>query len=200
MTDQLQVRTTTAYHEAGHVILGALLGIEWNSVTILPNEDKGLSGEAVQCALPDDRKHPEQVLMLLAGHVAEAKYSGRPTVDNGAKHDMREVMEAIATWDCFTYGRVGADPDPILFGATVTRATQVAMEIVECVWPAIEVFAEVLLERRQLTKPEIDAIAWHLLSPDPERPSGHQIAIPGLGELGLMAGMCKGEKVDISAW
>jgi ATP-dependent Zn protease len=87
----------TAYHEAGHAVMALALGRPIHRVTIEPNH-RFLG----RCELGSGRFRPSddvleiEVLILLAGPVAEARHTGRFNPD-AADHDLRGVRSLVAS-------------------------------------------------------------------------------------------------------
>lgn len=84
-------QTTVAFHEAGHAVMALALGRPVHKVSIHPNDMR-----LGHCELKPGAFRPTQdvvemqVLILLGGLVAEARYSGRYAWD-GAAQDLRFV-------------------------------------------------------------------------------------------------------------
>ncbi|WP_153555836.1 M50 family metallopeptidase [Roseimaritima sediminicola] len=77
------METLTAYHESGHALMASLLGGRVQSVTIEPDDDDGprRHGDTrILWPLPRKRRtHARhEILVLLAGPVAEMIYRGEP--------------------------------------------------------------------------------------------------------------------------
>jgi Peptidase family M41 len=81
----------TAYHEAGHAVIALALGKAIERVTILPNQCY-----LGACQIQKGRIKPtkdwleDEMLILLAGMVAEARFTGR-LCTQGAAQDLRGV-------------------------------------------------------------------------------------------------------------
>ena len=63
-----------AYHESGHAVMATRLGLRFQSVDITPS-DRGTSGGVR--GWTDAERPLDQIAVLIAGPVAQAKYSGR---------------------------------------------------------------------------------------------------------------------------
>ena len=86
-------RILTAYHEAGHAVMALLMGRSLKKVSIIPSQNRLGS-----CTIQKGRakqvqdKLEAQILILLAGMVAESRKSGRYNVQ-GASQDLRAVEQ-----------------------------------------------------------------------------------------------------------
>lgn len=85
----------TAFHEAGHAVMALSLGRDVHKVSILPNSlHQGI------CELKKGRVKPAkdwletEVLILLAGLAAEAKFSGQYAWQ-GARQDLRMARSLV---------------------------------------------------------------------------------------------------------
>lgn len=96
MLDRSPHDIATAYHEAGHAVLALVLGRPVQRVSILPNHLR-----LGQCELKKGASRPSQdvlereVLILLGGPAAEARYTGRYDWDAGER-DLRAVRSLTA--------------------------------------------------------------------------------------------------------
>lgn len=93
-------RTATAYHEAGHAVMALALGRPVHKVTIVPGQSElGLQRQGV-CHIKKGRTRSskdwleDEVLILLAGLVAEARWTGRYSL-GGAAQDLRQVRRYV---------------------------------------------------------------------------------------------------------
>jgi len=88
--------TATAYHEAGHAVMATILGRNIQKVTIKPGNIQTGGIRLGQCELGGGRRRSssdvleDEVLILLAGMVAEAKFTGR-YCKLGASQDLRHA-------------------------------------------------------------------------------------------------------------
>jgi ATP-dependent Zn protease len=131
---------SAAYHEAGHAVIGRMLGIACVYATIRPDESQA------HTAFVGEPDPLEQVLVLMAGHEAEVEF-GVIAWDNGDQDDRREIWAKLAEAD------LDQRCEPRL-----RRATRV---LVRRHRNAIERVAVALLERETLLADEIDALLRH---------------------------------------
>lgn len=88
MEDEHSKLEETAYHEAGHAVMSDILGIPIKSATIIPNSGEylgmvktsiGFTAEDIQtvdiCDWKTQKKIEAQIMVFMAGQIAEAKYS-----------------------------------------------------------------------------------------------------------------------------
>lgn len=94
----------TAHHEAGHAVVGLLLGLRERVVTIRPNRRQGTLGRCRAEALEttrltltvhDQDRLERAVVSLLAGGAAEARFLGHPNPD-GAAQDRWDAARFLA--------------------------------------------------------------------------------------------------------
>jgi ATP-dependent Zn protease len=92
--------TATAYHEAGHAVMALSLGRPIQKVTISPNQLQtgGMRLGACEikkgCPKASKDAREDEVLILLAGMVAEAHFSGH-YCQQGAAGDLRSVRRLL---------------------------------------------------------------------------------------------------------
>lgn len=86
----------TAYHEAGHAVMALELGRPVHKVTIVPGQsDLGMRRDGV-CHIQKGRSKAskdwleDEVLILFAGMVAEARWTGNYCYE-GAAQDLRQI-------------------------------------------------------------------------------------------------------------
>jgi ATP-dependent Zn protease len=90
----------TAFHEAGHAVMAVLLGRTVEKLTISPAEFQG-GRRLGMCKMQKGRAKPskdeleDEVLILLAGMVAESHLTGR-YCEQGAGSDFRMVERLLA--------------------------------------------------------------------------------------------------------
>ena len=140
-----------AYHEAGHVVVGHRLGIDLDSVDILP-DGQGGNGHTVFNVAPGVRERRDYieavVTTFLAGPAAEARVAGFENPE-GSGYDLdaiaREWLRQL-------------EPEPGNgYRARRAELGRRADRLVTDSWPQIETLAQALLERRRLTR--ADALA-----------------------------------------
>lgn len=102
----------TAYHEAGHAVMGALRGLPPCSVSINPagNGDAGRTEFPTAprafmnylCSSPEKQAYIEtRILIAVAGTIAHDIYSSDRIHDAGDAHDLkhaRDLIEQNASW------------------------------------------------------------------------------------------------------
>ena len=92
----------TAYHEAGHAVMAMVLGRPVHKVTIVAGKIQTGGTRLGACQVQKGRFKPtkdsleDEVLILLAGMVAEAKLTGQYSRE-GAVQDLRVVRRLLAT-------------------------------------------------------------------------------------------------------
>jgi hypothetical protein len=92
----------TAFHEAGHAVMAITLGRSIQKVTISPAQLQTGGGRLGACEIQKGRskatKDPleDDVLILLAGMVAEARFTGE-YCQQGAAQDLRAVRRLLLT-------------------------------------------------------------------------------------------------------
>ncbi|MDA8743737.1 M50 family metallopeptidase [Rubripirellula amarantea] len=90
----------TAHHEAGHAVMAISLGRNIHKVTIKPGKSQFGTQHAGLCKLGDGRSKAtknameEEVLILLAGMVAESHVTGEYCAQ-GASEDLRLVQRLL---------------------------------------------------------------------------------------------------------
>ena len=93
-------RTATAYHEAGHAVMALVLGRSIEKVTISPARLQTGGSRLGACKVQKGRFKASQdaleddVLILLAGMVAESHFTGR-YCEEGAAQDLRAVRQLL---------------------------------------------------------------------------------------------------------
>ncbi|MCC5024878.1 MAG: ATP-dependent zinc metalloprotease FtsH [Candidatus Synoicihabitans palmerolidicus] len=167
----------TAYHEAGHALVGALLNDDWlpiHKVTILPR------GQALGMAMYVPRKemlsyHKKRLLNTiasgLAGRIAEELVFD--DISNGAASDIKQVTRTarhmVCDWGMSPMGPVayGENQDTVFLGRDITRtesfsqetARLIDTEVKKIISEQYERATKIMLDRR----PALDGIAEALL-------------------------------------
>lgn len=96
------VKVATAYHEAGHAVMAVSLGRSIQKVTIQPGKRQFGPARLGTCEIKKGRRGGSQdpleddVLILLAGMVSEAKWTGE-YCHKGASQDLRDVTSLLCT-------------------------------------------------------------------------------------------------------
>jgi hypothetical protein len=155
----------TATHEAGHAVIGRLLGLRCGSATIIPNYKEGSAGHAIS---PDPHISIAEweargrwryvsmfraaMMMLMAGREAEIECLGY--CQGGDERDQYEIAchidEAEPPAVCS-----GPDENRDRFEARLRTRTR---GLVRRHRGLIELVAKALLERKKLSGRQIDAI------------------------------------------
>ncbi len=100
MSDEDPKLLATAWHEAGHALVAAIVGRPIQKVTITPAnlQTGGVRLGAVKFQKGRSKSTndwlEDEVLILLAGMVAESKFTGQ-YCDDGARQDLRAVRNLI---------------------------------------------------------------------------------------------------------
>lgn len=95
-------QVATAWHEAGHAVMAVSLGRSIEKVTISPAHQQSGIDRLGACKIQKGRTKASQdqleheVLILLAGMVAESRITGRYCVD-GAMQDLQTVERLLST-------------------------------------------------------------------------------------------------------
>ena len=93
-------RTATAFHEAGHAVAAFVLGRQVHKVTIEPGKSAFGTSRLGVCQLGKGRRKAskdlleEEVIILFAGMVAEARFTGR-YCETGASQDLRQIQAIL---------------------------------------------------------------------------------------------------------
>jgi ATP-dependent Zn protease len=153
----------TAYHEAGHSVVGAVRGRAPISVTIIPAGDVVGKNEFPKDERPEFANHlgdsPEKrryietrILTEVAGTVAhDLRFPNRPH-DAGDAHDercARNLMEQNAGW-------ADAYRDSYL-----VQLQETARRLLQANWPWVEAVASALIERKTISTPEVMELRPH---------------------------------------
>ena len=96
MSDETELPTfdpVTAYHEAGHAVVALSLGRPVHKVSVLPNAERlGQCEFRKGVQRPSDDFIETEILIALAGAVAEARFTGAYDWA-GARQDLRTVRK-----------------------------------------------------------------------------------------------------------
>jgi ATP-dependent Zn protease len=149
-------RTATAYHEAGHVVMGCVLGRIPQFVTIIPDGARAVGKAQYDGDIPPyarrylDESQPKKrytemrVLTELAGSVAlDFKEPGR-THDPSDTHDAhiaKQLVEELVSWG-----------DHTLY---LAEARQKTATLLQQHWRKVEAVAQALLQRDTLSRDDI---------------------------------------------
>jgi ATP-dependent Zn protease len=149
-------RRNTAVHEAGHAVIGRVLGLSCGGISIVPSYRRMTAGFSV-CDIERSRADWDfrgrfrwrsllraRIMMLQAGREAEVVLLGRCSGGDG--DDLREIA--------VTMGEAEVD------WAKVDRLQGFTSRLVERHRRAIEAVAAALLEHERLSIPHLDALVW----------------------------------------
>ena len=148
-------RARTAYHEAGHLVIGMLFGFRCSSVSIRPDEARGSLGRVIpreeyagQAAGEISRRAIEPwVCVLFAGYAAEARFApdARDAAREGARGDDDQAEDYLE--------RAGMANDSTRH---LLRARTAAL--IEEHWATIESVARALLRHEEFDATEVERI------------------------------------------
>jgi hypothetical protein len=167
-------RARTAYHEAGHLVIGMLYGFRCSSVSIRPDEARGSLGRVIpldvhggRVSIGDDRGALERWLcVLFAGYAAEVRFApdSRDAAREGARGDDEQAEDLLVR-----AGIANKTTRHLLRGRTAS--------LVEQHWTTIESVARALLKHEEFDAREV----VHLCGPDatPSDPARRHIAASG---------------------
>lgn len=150
---------TNAYHEAGHAFLAFYVGARVRSVTIEPDRDDGPERYAdIRVEWPPDRfagrvLFEKQVLVALAGPVAEMHYSGDP-------YHPGFVAEWAADWRLAWQAAahvVAAERDRLAYLESVTRELHRMFDNSDH-WARIAAIADNLLAHETLEADDLEEL------------------------------------------
>jgi ATP-dependent Zn protease len=135
----------TAIHEAAHAVVALRLGLVFDHVTTVPDEDAETDGAMhwtdLQSAGDLEIAPAADAIVLLAGPFAEARVTESSLHEVLADDPAGEDREALAT--------LGLDDEEFV------AASREALALVEEDWAAIERVADALLERETLDFAEV---------------------------------------------
>lgn len=147
-------REETAFHEAGHAVIGRVLGCPpLKSVSIERNEDENSRGYCWHEPWPEDEEDPwgaderhdqVDILILLAGPAAAHRFTGAYNTV-GAAGDLHEAT-------------LTAQMLPGQSGDRLNHSQVEAEQLVATNWTAIEALARELLIHKVLDGPEAERI------------------------------------------
>jgi len=159
----------TAYHEAGHIIASIEKGFEFESATITPHIDHqgngSFAGRSMLLTPPDIYSAGNQAVIDLAGPSAEAKFRNCPVsicYDNSEHGDFTHSRKMVEMWFNLDSYLHLSEKAPQSKEDLFQQFEQEAEEIINKRWTWVTAIAKGLLERRTLSKSEIDEIIDHL--------------------------------------
>lgn len=160
-------RTRTAFHEAGHAVLGAALNDRPHHVSI-----RGRDGTLGRTSQRRAASATSLAQVLLAGFAAEhARYGRRPKsydIETGlgilahTDHSLVEKIEGVEGSD--GYGaihellRTGVRAEEDDLRREVDRIYEITRECVAVLWPAVKALAKALLVHEEMDRDAIDEV------------------------------------------
>jgi hypothetical protein len=157
-------REVTAYHEAGHAVAAACLGLKVKYVTIVPNESSTghtmLEPEDpdIEAAIRSgDRWHParfraeKRVMVLLAGETARTRFDSRSVRSSPSRTDRRMVLDLLRAYAPAPQLKRELKPHIKLLLAWT-------FHLIWDNWNVVEAVANALLERLTLHQSQIDEV------------------------------------------
>ena len=142
-------RARTAYHEAGHLVIGSLFGFRCASVSIRPDESRGSLGRVVPLDRSEGSREviEQRLCTLFAGWAAERRFS---------PGEEREAREAAWGDDAQAEGYLERLGMRTHTARHLLRARTAAL--IEQHWPAIEYVARALLRHEELDGDEAERL------------------------------------------
>ncbi|TWU02361.1 cell division protein FtsH [Stieleria varia] len=141
--DAIRHRLATAYHEAGHAVMALSLGRLIQKITIEPSKTATGISRLGLCEFRKGRSKAsktlldDQVLILFAGMVAEARFTGE-YCQAGAAQDLREIRNLLANRASNErqleklQRRMLEKTEHLLFDETLVRAIEsIALELMQ---------------------------------------------------------------------
>jgi ATP-dependent Zn protease len=148
-------RARTAYHEAGHLVIGMVLGFRCSSVSIRPDEARGSLGRVVPLEGRDGPmadtisrgKVERWVCVLYAGYAAEVRFApdAHDAARDGARGDDAQADDSLER-----AGRTSDSTRHLLRARTA--------ELVEQHWAVIESVARALLRHEEFDAVQAERI------------------------------------------
>ena len=146
-----------AYHEAGHAVIGRVLGMTCGGATIVPNYEALEAGHAITCverSISDwDARgrfrwvsmYRARIMTLMAGRESEIEVFGKdPDAEFGDAYDLRDIDLTIE----------GADVDE----RTLAKLRSKTRGLVRRHRAAITAVAKALIRKRTLSAQQIDKL------------------------------------------
>jgi hypothetical protein len=165
----------TAYHEAGHAVIAWVLGSTITEVTIVPgSEPASRPGKKprknlghVRHVLPHGSEHYlRQIILVVAGPLAEEHWSGRPCTARGTDAEIIEAMRTLiergpeiekGTDGLTHFGKLWSQATQAAFTSWIRALTRDLLGG-RGVWAAVQALAKKLLDRKTLTGPDAEAV------------------------------------------
>lgn len=138
----------TAYHEAGHAVMALALGRLVDRVTIVPGKTQFGHATLGQCKVQKSRARAskdwleDEMLILLAGMVAEAQFTGQYCTA-GATQDLRAVRRLAES-------RSGNDRQAARVERRALDKTEYILSDTQH-WQAVEAIVQQLLEHQTIS-------------------------------------------------
>lgn len=168
-TDEIEL---TAWHEAGHALVGVLLGHEVSKVTIIPSTS-GAGGVTFfnrdRIGMVPKKELEEEIMIFYAGRASESLHFGKDKVTTGASEDIKMatsiIDSMIKSYGMSSFGlldleEMQADNDKIM--AEANRIQRELYDAVEQMLKdhitSLETLANKLIEQSTLSKDEIEEI------------------------------------------
>ena len=142
----------TAYHEAGHAVAAFAMGKRFKKVSVIPNSDEDSLGRVSGCGWKS-KLNPEfddgarvrnlveaQIIILLAGPVAEAKLTGQFN-HIGASKDYEYVVR-------YASYLTGSSDETTAYINWLIEKTKNVLSTYR--WNALEQLADELIKRREI--------------------------------------------------
>lgn len=163
----------TAYHEAGHAVISALLGRMPAYVTIVSRDNAAgyvMLGESENAAFRSRRECEDDICIALAGRASERLFFGEDGITSGASSDLQRATETAKRMICL-YGMSecvtpSVQPDrwmefPVVWEQVTQLLTRQGERVDALVKQSRDVIgrvADALLERNSLDKAALEKI------------------------------------------
>jgi hypothetical protein len=153
----------TAYHEAGHAVVAWCLDLDLGSATIVPDGDSAghvmiEPEEPSTCAaaVQGGPWHPyrllleKRVMVLQAGEVAQRRSNPRSVRRGHSQDDFKRCVDILRIY--------APDEEKRDVGSHYRLLCNWTAHLIEQHWHLVEAVAKALLERRELSGPQIRAV------------------------------------------
>lgn len=162
----------TAYHEAGHALLGVLLGQDVTNVTIIPSTS-GAGGVTFfnqeKLGMYSKEELENNIRVLYAGRCAEELLVGKDKITTGASNDIEkasQILKSIVTkYGMSSFGLINLNEIEVDNKEILPVITNMANDLYASAYEMISnnisnlaVLANTLLERESLTGDEVRSI------------------------------------------
>ena len=140
---EIDKRTLTAYHEAGHAVMALLMGRSVQKVSIIPSQNRlGVCTIQKGRAKQVQDKLEAEILILLAGMAAEGRKSGKYNLE-GAAQDLKHVEKLAMSRS----GNIKAAQK--FFNKMLDKTQHLLSD--KATWKAVKVIAAELLENESIS-------------------------------------------------